>query len=390
MCCVAIAVDPVRLPARLRLPDFKNWSILADATFRIRGWGSWQGVDRRVLGLDLQGTWSRCATVLAKEGASRTSATAWFCYNNGLRMMDNQNNSRHLLWQRAKVAVVGTRGYAAALYLSGFASGCPLSLALKAAGQQLDQDSATADIAKCSSLVDSDAGYECWRTPYGQFWIPKRPCSRESLFEMLAERRMNVYGGQQRGVRRGDVVIDCGSNIGTFVAEALDAGASLIVACEPSPGNAECVRRNFAEELSAGRVVLFPKGLWHETTTLRLSLGSSPAGDSFLRRSADGTELPVTTIDALVSELALDRVDFIKMDIEGAERNALRGGRTTIGRFRPRLAVSAYHLPDDPDVLRSEISKAFAAYKVHCEGARLETRGVLHSRIAPLVYFFQA
>lgn len=297
--------------------------------------------------------------------------------------------SRDSLWRRAKVAVVRTKGYAAALYLAGLASGCPLRLALTAAEQQHNLDSAAADIKGHSSLLGSDGGYERWRTPYGQFWIPKRPLSRESLFDMLAERRTDIYGGRQRGVRKGDVVIDCGSNIGTFVAEALDAGASQVVACEPSPGNAECVRRNFADELSARRVILYPKGLWHETTTLRMSLGGSPAGDSFLKESTGGLELPVTTIDALVSELALDRVNFIKMDIEGAERNALRGGRATIGRFHPQLAVSAYHLPDDPEILRSEVRAAFAGYKLHCESVRLQTSGVLHSRIAPLIYFFQ-
>lgn len=283
-----------------------------------------------------------------------------------------------------------TKGYAATLYLAGLASGCPLCLALRAAEQQRSLDSAAADIKEHSSLADSDAAYERWRTPYGQFWIPKRPLSRESLFDMLAERRADIYGGRQRGVRKGNVVIDCGSNVGTFVAEALEAGASQVVACEPSPGNAECVRRNFAGELSARRVILYPKGLWHETTTLRMSLGGSPAGDSFLKDSGEGLELPVTTIDALVSELGLDRVDFIKMDIEGAERNALRGGRVVIERFRPRLAVSAYHLPDDPEALRSEVWAIFAGYRLHCDSVRLQTSGVLHSRIAPLIYFFQA
>jgi FkbM family methyltransferase len=304
-------------------------------------------------------------------------------------MPDNVAHSTDSAWRRAKAGVVRTKGYAAALYLTGFASGCPLGLAVKAAEQQRSLDLATADLTKHCSLVTSDAGYECWSTPYRQFWIPKRPRSRESLFEMLAERRMNIYGGEQRGVRKGDVVIDCGSNIGTFVAEALDAGASRIVACEPSPANVECIQRTFTGELSAGRVILYPKGLWHETTVLRLSPGESPAGDSFLRESVNGMELPVTTIDALVSELALERVDFIKMDIEGAERNALQGARASISRFRPRLAVSAYHLPDDPEVLKHEVRNAFAGYKPHCDHARLEVRGVLHARIAPLVYFFQ-
>jgi len=80
----------------------------------------------------------------------------------------------------------------------------------------------------------------------------------------------------------------------------------------------------------------------------------------------------------------------VKMDIEGAERNALRGGRAVIRRFRPRLALSAYHLPDDRSVLRTEVKAAFAGYHLYCEHARLKAGGILHSRIAPMVYFFQA
>jgi len=306
-----------------------------------------------------------------------------------VQMIENSTIVEESAWRRAKVTVGRTKGYAAALYMSGLTSGCSLGLSLKAGEQQRELDSAIADIAKRSALDDSDAGYERWRTPYGHFWIPKRRLSRESLFDMLGERRLEVYGGRRRGVQKGDVVLDCGSNIGTFVSEALAAGASQVVACEPSPGNVECVRRNFAGELATGRVILYPRGLWHEATTLRLGLGASPAGDSFLRESTDGIGLPVTTIDTVVSELAFNRIDFIKMDIEGAERNALQGGCATIGRFRPRLAVSAYHLLDDPQVLTSEVTKAFARYKLHCERVRLVTSGLLHSRIAPLVYFFE-
>jgi FkbM family methyltransferase len=301
-----------------------------------------------------------------------------------------RTKSRDPWWQRTKERVVRSKGYAAALYLAGYASGCPFNLALKAAKQNRDVEEATVSIRAQSTMVEEDAEAECWRTPYGQYWIPKRALSAESLFDLLGERRAEVYGGPHRGVRRGDVVLDCGSNIGTFVAEALDAGAARVVACEPSPGILECLRRNAAQGVAAGRVVVYPKGLWHETAILRMSPGMSPAGDSFLRQSADGIELPVTTIDALAAELGLDRIDFIKMDIEGAERNALQGGRISISRFRPRLALSAYHLRDDPEVLPSEVRRAFPGYKFHCNQARLDSQGVLHSRISPSVYFFTA
>jgi hypothetical protein len=50
-----------------------------------------------------------------------------------------------------------------------------------------------------------------------------------------------------------------------------------------------------------------------------------------------------TTIDHVAAKYGLDRVDFIKMDIEGAEQAALEGGLATIRKHRPKLAISIYH-----------------------------------------------
>ena len=69
--------------------------------------------------------------------------------------------------------------------------------------------------------------------------------------------------------------------------------------------------------------------------------------------------LPVTTIDSLVEELRLGRVDFIKMDIEGAEQRALVGARTTLTTWRPRLAIAVENLPEDqyrvPELVREAV-----------------------------------
>ncbi len=53
------------------------------------------------------------------------------------------------------------------------------------------------------------------------------------------------------------------------------------------------------------------------------------------------------SIDDFVAEQALQRVDFIKMDIEGAELKALQGAEQTLKAFRPKLAIALYHRADD-------------------------------------------
>jgi hypothetical protein len=99
--------------------------------------------------------------------------------------------------------------------------------------------------------------------------------------------------------------------------------------------------------------------------------------------SHEGEKVPLTTIDKLVAELKLDRVDFIKMDIEGAEVEAVRGGRATIARFRPRMALSVYHEPDDPVEVPKAVRDAWNGYRVEC-GTCLEAGW----HVRPEVLFF--
>ena len=74
----------------------------------------------------------------------------------------------------------------------------------------------------------------------------------------------------------------------------------------------------------------------------------TPSGKGNNHLTDDGTEnIQVMTIDAYVREKKLPHVDMIKLDVEGAELDVLRGAVTTILRFKPILALSAYHKLDD-------------------------------------------
>jgi FkbM family methyltransferase len=105
--------------------------------------------------------------------------------------------------------------------------------------------------------------------------------------------------------------------------------------------------RNFGREIADGRVVIYPKGIWDKDDVLKFSVDpKDSAKDSLFRpiENAQFIQIPVTTF---VADLQLPKVDFIKMDIEGAEREAVAGAKNTIARFRPSMALCIYHVPGD-------------------------------------------
>ncbi|MBR0288246.1 MAG: FkbM family methyltransferase [Selenomonadaceae bacterium] len=71
----------------------------------------------------------------------------------------------------------------------------------------------------------------------------------------------------------------------------------------------------------------------------------------------------IITLDSYVRENNLPRVDFIKMDVEGAELDILKGAATTIARFKPILALSAYHKWEDFWTLTSFIKSIRPDYE---------------------------
>src|SRR5262249_10659500 len=140
---------------------------------------------------------------------------------------------------------------------------------------------------------------------------------------------------------------------------------------EPSRDNNRTIRKVLSslenDYLSPlhSRVTLHEKGLWDSDTTLlfnpcQVSEGngngivnppSAPLVEAGMvvhiyereQESKLSTEVPVTTIDAATNREAT----FIKLEIEGAELQALNGARESIARNRPKMAISIYHKPED-------------------------------------------
>jgi FkbM family methyltransferase len=278
--------------------------------------------------------------------------------------------------------------------LSGESPYCPMPLALATPEEQKAQVAVKDEFIDVLKLGADDEAFDRWDLPAFDghaarfYWIPKG--NRWVLPFNLAEQARDIYQTKgEWGIREGDIVLDCGAHVGTFTQTALSRGAAKVIAIEPSPRNVECLRRNFPKEIESGRVVIYPKGVWNKDDTMVLEkVHDNSAADTVVMHqpgAADGERVPLTTIDKLVAELGLTRVDYIKMDIEGAEVPALQGAASTIPKWKPRLALAAYHKLDDPVTIPAAVDKLAEGYTHRCGSCVMDDAGV-----RPEVLLFQA
>ena len=111
-----------------------------------------------------------------------------------------------------------------------------------------------------------------YETLIGRFY--GRLEDRDFLGAVIVEEIGRIYQRPPVTVRPGDIVVDLGGHLGTFVRVALNDGAKLVVVFEANASNAECFRATFREEITEGKVVLIEAPVWSErrvSTTLRHS-----------------------------------------------------------------------------------------------------------------------
>lgn len=281
---------------------------------------------------------------------------------------------RHLVIKIVVALVVGSfatvsvspRARLFALWLMGRNEGCSLDATVNSHDALLRFTKYTAELGALSRVVQIEpSGLELVDTPRGQYWNSRH----EPLMGfLLAEQQTQIYGDAVHGVRPGDVVLDCGADIGVFTRTALMAGARLVVAIEPAPASVDVLQKTFAREIAEGRVIVYPKGVWDRVASMDLEVSNAGtmSGSSFVTHDdlrPSKIRVPLTTIDLLVEELQLPRVDFIKMDIEGSEKWALRGAAQTIKKFRPTMALSTEHLPDDAVAIPKVVKAILPDYR---------------------------
>ena len=91
-------------------------------------------------------------------------------------------------------------------------------------------------------------------------------------------------------------------------------------------------------------MTLVENALW-DVSGEQLSFAAKGSGTSLTKQRLGEHTVKTLSIDDLVEREEPQHLDFIKMDIEGAELAALQGAEKTIRQFRPKLAIALYHSP---------------------------------------------
>lgn len=144
-------------------------------------------------------------------------------------------------------------------------------------------------------------------------------------------------------IPEGGVFVDVGAHIGRYtipIGKSLD-GKGLVVAVEPEPGNYATLLENLKlNRLS--NVLALNLAAWSENGELDLHLAERMGQHSLKGQGNRCIKVPARPLGEVLAEHGVDRVDLVKVDVEGAEVEVLEGMRNTIQQFKPKLLVEVF------------------------------------------------
>ena len=170
-----------------------------------------------------------------------------------------------------------------------------------------------------------------------------------------------IYFDEDVLVNAGDgLFIDGGCYDGSDTRRYLEKYRGNAVCFEPDSKNIEKVRNGLVN-MDPCRYRIVSKGLWSRPKRVAFR-SDGGCGSHIVAGGQNDVSIETRTIDEEVSE---EKVSIIKMDIEGAELEALKGARGVIERSHPILAISVYHKPEDILEIPDYILKLYDGYRLY-------------------------
>jgi FkbM family methyltransferase len=166
---------------------------------------------------------------------------------------------------------------------------------------------------------------------------------QENLF-FLGEYEPEELGFVAEQLKTGDVFIDVGANIGLYTLHAAGrvGDSGIVIAFEPVEKTFRLLENNVSlnnfSNIRVENLALSDKEKPIEIFTENTGTNSGMAS-SYLEFYSDSIRVDAVSLDGYLDRNPPERVDFIKMDIEGGEYPALLGMKKTLQRFSPMLLV---------------------------------------------------
>ena len=156
--------------------------------------------------------------------------------------------------------------------------------------------------------------------------------------------------------KTGDIIFDCGAYCGvtTYYFSRLVGPTGKVYAFEPDEANYQVLLKNI-EKHYLTNVIPIKKGLHSHTTTL--SFNSTASANSMVARgdAPSNTSIEVVSLADAYKQLNVAHLDFVKMDIEGAELEVIEGAQEFLKGKNVHFAIASYHLRDgEPTAKRLE------------------------------------
>jgi FkbM family methyltransferase len=165
----------------------------------------------------------------------------------------------------------------------------------------------------------------------------------QGTFQLQQYRAPHLPGARPRP---GDVAIDAGGCFGETALWLSDVVGPTghVISLEFAAANLRILHANLDRNPAhAPRIEVVEAALWERSgERLQIEL-EGPASSITAAQRGDDLSAVTVALDDLVADRRLPHVDFLKLDIEGAEPAALRGASATLTRCRPRLAIAVYH-----------------------------------------------
>lgn len=191
-------------------------------------------------------------------------------------------------------------------------------------------------------ISSGDYGQEIYEMLCAKGFPREQIILTEKLFYNRENKEKQYFDSTIVPPQQDEVFVDVGCCNGMTIDDFIEWNSEYkeIIAFEPDEVNYEkCLERIKANAIK--NVRLFKAGLWSNAS--QISFAAKNNGSSAINENGAAT-IAVEKLDNLKFD---SRITYIKMDIEGAELEALKGSIETIRRDKPRLAISIYHKPED-------------------------------------------